>query len=138
MSTNKFLMIGIASLAAAGFCAASSTADMGDIYKHRCANCHGITANGVPKLSERTGVSPAEANMEGIASQQKMNIYGPPLNTLSKSELSAKLRDLKSNHYDSDSYNSEMRKNLKKIEAREGEISPDAMAEYIVKTFGKK
>ena len=111
---------------------------MGEIYKNRCANCHGVKANGVPKLSERHGVNPAEANMEGIASQEKLNIYGPPLNTLSQAELTAKLRDLKSSHYDSESYNSEMRKNLKKIEAREGEISEEKMAEYIFKTFGKK
>jgi cytochrome c553 len=134
---SKFLMIGIASLAAAGFCAASSTAEMGDIYKNRCANCHGVKANGVPKLSERTGVKPEEANMEGIASQEKLNIYGPPLNTLSKSELTAKLRDFKSGHFDSESFNSQMRKNLKKIEAREGEIDSEKMAEYISKTFGK-
>lgn len=136
MRTNKLLTSALASLAAAAFCAASS-ADMGEIYKTRCANCHGVKANGVPKLSERTGVSPAEANMEGIASQQKLNIYGPPLNTLSKSELAAKIRDFKSRHFDSESLDSEMRKNMKKIEAREGEIDAAKMAEYIVKSFRK-
>lgn len=138
MITNKFLTIGLASLAAAAFCAASSTADMEDIYKNRCANCHGIKADGVPKLSERTGVKPDEANTEGIASQQKLNIYGPPLNTLSMSELSSKIRDFKSNHFDSESLDSEMRKNMKKIEKREGDIDPEKMAEYIAKTFGGK
>ena len=137
MSMNKLFTIGFASLAAAAFCAASSSADMGDIYKNRCANCHGIQANGVPKLSERSGVTPAEANTEGIASQQKLNIYGPPLNTLSKSELAAKIRDFKSRHFDSESFDSEMRTNMKKIEAREGEIDAEKMAEYIVKSFGK-
>ena len=137
MKTGKFLTIGLASLAAAAFCAASSTAEMGDIYKTRCANCHGVKANGVPKLSERHGVSPSEANSEGIASQAKMNIYGPPLNTLSQSELATKIRDFKSGHFDSESLDSEMRQNMKKIEAREGEVNPEKMAEYIAKTFGK-
>ena len=137
MKTGRFLTIGLASLAAAAFCAASSTADMGEIYKNRCANCHGIKANGVPKLSERHGVSPDEANSEGIASQKKMNIYGPPLNTLSKNELTSKIRDFKSGHFDSDSLGSEMRENMKKIEAREGSVDPEKMAEYIAKHFGK-
>ena len=137
MKSGRFLTIGLASLAAAAICAASSSANMGEIYKTRCANCHGIKADGVPKLSERHGVTPSEANSDGIASQAKMNIYGPPLNTLSQNELASKIRDFKSGHFDSDSLGSEMRENMKKIEAREGSVDPDKMAEYITKSFGK-
>ncbi len=137
MSKNRLFSLGFASLAAATLCAASPSADMGEIYKNRCANCHGIKADGVPKLSERSGVTPAEANTEGIASQRKLNIYGPPLNMLAENALADKIRDFKSQHFDSESHESEMRDNMKKIEAREGEIDAAAMAAYIVKTFGK-
>ena len=72
------------------------------------------------------------------ASQEKSNIYGPPLNTYSKDELYHKLMDLRSKDFDSNSYHSVMRKNLKVIEEREGKISDEKMAEYIFTTFGSK
>jgi len=137
MRTNGLLMIGLASLMMSSFCAAQTTEEMGSIYTERCANCHGVTANGVPKLEEKPGVKVDEADAQGIASQEKANIYGPPLNKLSKEDIAAKLLDLRSKDFESQSYHSVMKGNLKTIEAREGKISDEKMAEYIYNTFGE-
>lgn len=131
-------MIGLASLAVTSFCSASSSQEMGKIYEKRCANCHGITANGVPKIKEQPGVTPEEANTRGMASQEKMNIYGPPLNHLSEKELVAKLINLRGKDLTAVSPHSVMEDNLKKVEAREGKIDDEDMAEYIHETFGSK
>lgn len=129
-------MIGLASLMMTGYCSAKSIEAPAMTYKHRCANCHGVKANGVPKLKEQPGVSPEQAAAGGTSSQEKGNIYGPPLNTMSKEDLLIKLKDLRNKDFDSKSYHSVMQKNLKKIEEREGKIADEKMAEYISATFG--
>jgi len=136
MKTGGFLMIGLASLLMSSFCAAKTTEKVSDIYKTRCANCHGVKANGVPKLKEQPGTSATEAAAQGMASQEKANIYGPPLSTMSKEDLVYKLKDLRNKDFDSKSIHSVMQKNLKHIEEREGKISDEKMAEYIYTTFG--
>ena len=138
MKTRGLFIIGLASLLMSNVCAAKTIQKTDEIYKARCANCHGIKADGVPKLKEQQGTSAGEAAAQGIASQEKINIYGPPLNVYNKDELYRKLIDLRSKDFDSTSYHSVMRKNLKLIEDREGKISDEKMAEYIVKTFGPK
>jgi len=136
MKTRGLLVIGLTSLLMSNVYAAKTTQTMGDIYKARCANCHGVKANGVPKLKEQSGVTVEEAAAQGNASQEKGNIYGPPLSTMSREDLLDKLKDLRSKDFDSKSYHSVMQKNLKKIEEREGKISDDKMADYIYTTFG--
>jgi cytochrome c553 len=108
------------------------------IYKNRCANCHGVKANGVPKLKEQSGITAEQAAALGVASQNKGDIYGPPLNTMSKEDLVGKLKDLRNKDFDSKSYHSVMQKNLKHTEEREGKITDEKMAEYIYTTFGSK
>ncbi len=129
-------MIGIASLVVSDICAAQTTQKMGDIYVNRCANCHGATANGIPQIKEKAGVKSEEAGSHGIASQKKTNIYGPALNALTKEEIVDKLIDLRSKGFESHSYDSVMKGNLKNIEEREGKVSDEKMAEYIYNTFG--
>jgi hypothetical protein len=130
-------MLGLASLVVSNLSAAPTVSEMGEIYKNRCANCHGVAAKGVPKLKEMPGVTADKADAQGMASEQKPNIYGPPLNYQSKEELVNKLVDLRSKGFESSSYHSVMRKNLKTIEAREGDIADEKMAEYIYNTFGE-
>lgn len=137
MKKASLFMIGIASLVVSNVCSAQTTQEMGDIYVNRCANCHGATANGVPQIKEQSGVKSEEAGSHGIASQQKTNIYGPALNTLTLEELVAKLIDLRSKGFESHYYDSVMRENLKNIEEREGKVSDEKMAEYIYNTFGE-
>ncbi len=138
MNTHGLLMIGLASLLMSNVYGAKTVNKMDKIYKERCANCHGIKANGVPKLHEQAGTTVEEAAAKGTASQEKNNIYGPPLNVYTKDELYHKLMDLRNKDFDSGTYHSVMRKNLKVIEDREGKISDEKMAEYIVTTFGSK
>jgi len=136
MKTSKLLMVGLASLVVSSICSAQSMSKMGEIYTNRCANCHGITANGVPKLQEKAGVKAHEADAMGVASQEQTNIYGPALNLLSKEEIATKLLDIRSKDFDKKSYHSVMVQNLKTIEAREGKVSDEEMAAYIFDTFG--
>jgi len=136
MKTGNFLLVGLMAVMLPNFSAASSTENMGDIFKNGCANCHGIKANGVPKMEERQGVTPDEANSNGMASQEKLNIYGPPLNHLSKEALMKKMAELRGKDMLSNTHHVDMMKNLKKIEAREGKVIDEEMAEYIYKTFG--
>jgi hypothetical protein len=136
MKMNGLLIGGLMSLLVSNLCAAETVNDMGAIYTDRCSNCHGVTANGVPKIQEKPGVKVEEADAQGIASQEKTNIYGPALNTLSKEDIAAKLMDLRRKGFDTESYHSVMKGNLKTIEAREGKISDEKMAEYIYNTFG--
>jgi cytochrome c553 len=138
MKTRGFLVIGIASLLMSSFCFAKTTGNMGEIYKARCANCHGVKANGVPKLKEQSETNAEEAAAKGISSQEKANIYGPPLSNMSKDDLINKLKDLRNKDFDSKSSHSVMQKNLKHIEEREGKVSDEKMAEYIYTTFGAK
>lgn len=138
MITRGLVAIGLASLVLSSFCNAKTLNTPSMIYKNRCANCHGIKANGVPKLKEQAGTSAEEAASQGMSSQEKNDIYGPPLNTLSQEELLAKLKDLRNKDFDSKSSHSIMQKNLKKVEEREGKFSDERMAEYIYKTFGSK
>ncbi|HZF70304.1 c-type cytochrome [Sulfuricurvum sp.] len=138
MKTRGIFVVGLASLLMSSFCSAKTLETPSMIYKNRCANCHGLKANGVPKLKEQPGTSVEEAAANGMASQEKSDIYGPPLNTLSKEELVVKLKDLRNKDFDSKSAHSVMQKNLKKVEEREGKFSDEKMAEYIVTTFGQK
>lgn len=136
MKTRGLLVIGFVSLLMASCCSAKILETPSMIYKNRCANCHGIKANGVPKLKEQSGTSTEEAAAHGMASQEKGNIYGPPLNAMSKEDLVAKLKDLRNKDFDSKSYHSVMQKNMKHIEEREGKITDEKMAQYIYTTFG--
>ncbi len=136
MKTRKLLVVGFASLLMASFCAAQILETPSMIYKNRCANCHGLKANGVPKLKEQSGTTVKEAVAQGIASQEKENIYGPPLNTMSQEDLLLKLKDLRNKDFDSKSAHSIMQKNLKQVDEREGKISDEKMADYIYTTFG--
>jgi mono/diheme cytochrome c family protein len=138
MKTRGLFVIGLASLLMSSFCSAKTLETPSMIYKNRCANCHGLKANGVPKLKEQPGTSVSEAAAQGMASQEKADIYGPPLTTLSKEELVAKLKDLRNKDFDSKSAHSVMQNNLKKVEEREGKFSDEKMAEYIFTTFGSK
>ncbi len=126
-------------LATTGLISLSASANVKDaasIYKNRCANCHGNKANGVPKIKGTPGIDPREADAKGIASEESANIYGPPLNRLSKEALLKKLDEIRNGDFDSESTHSIMRKNLDEIEKREGKISDEAMADYIYNTFG--
>jgi hypothetical protein len=136
MKKSKYLMIGLASLILPNICMAQTAASVADVYASRCANCHGVKAEGVPKLKEKPGVSVAVADGQGMASEEKTNIFGPPLNQLSTETLAAKLLDLRNKGFDSSSYHSVMVQNLNTIEKREGKISDEQMAEYINDTFG--
>lgn len=136
MKTRGLLMMGLASLMMSSMCAAKSIESPAMTYKHRCANCHGVKADGVPKLKEQPGITVEQAAALGTASQEKGDIYGPPLNTMNKEDLVKKLKDLRNKDFDSKSYHSVMQKNLKKIEEREGKLSDEKMAEYISSTFG--
>lgn len=136
MKTRKLLVAGLASLLMSSFCAAQILETPSMLYKNRCANCHGLKANGVPKLKEQSGTTVKEAVAQGIASQEKENIYGPPLNTMSQEDLLLKLKDLRNKDFDSKSAHSIMQKNLKQVEEREGKINDEKMADYIYKTFG--
>jgi hypothetical protein len=137
MKKSRMLMIGLAALTVSSFSFAQTVEEMGEIYKNRCANCHGASADGVPKIEEMPGVKPGEADASGIASQEKTNIHGPALNQYSQEELLKKLMDLRSKGFETDTYHSVMRYNLKTIEAREGKIYDEKMAEYISTNFGE-
>jgi len=136
MKTNKLLIAGLMSLSVSNICLAEMTDIMGEIYDIRCANCHGVTANGVPKMEEQYGIKADIADHQGVASEEKINIYGPPLRYYSEDELIYKLKDLRNKDFDAESSHSVMQENLKKIEEREGRISDKKMAQYIYNTFG--
>lgn len=138
MKMGKFIVLGLVSLVATQTGMAKMVDNSAGVYKNRCANCHGVTANGVPKLKEQSGTSAEQAAASGMSSQERDNIYGPPLNVYTKEELVQKLADLRNKDFDSGSFHSVMRKNLKHIEEREGKLSDEKMAEYIAKTFGHK
>ncbi|MDX1295586.1 MAG: hypothetical protein R3302_04930, partial [Sulfurimonadaceae bacterium] len=83
------------------------------------------------------GVSASTADAQGMASEEQVNIHGPALKYFSQEELHQKMIDLRDKGFDAQSYHSVMRQNLKTIEAREGMISDEKMAEYITTTFGE-
>ncbi|MDD2790419.1 MAG: hypothetical protein PHU40_07115 [Sulfurimonas sp.] len=136
MKKSTLLVIGLASLVVSNLQASTAKKDIGAIFESRCANCHGATADGVPKIKEKAGVVSEKASATGVSSQEKANIYGPPLNNLSKEELVSQLLNLRNQDFDANSPHSVMRKNLEKIEKREGKVSDEEMAEYISTTFG--
>lgn len=137
MEKRTYVKVALVSLLVAGYCHAKDLEVASMIYKNHCANCHGLKANGVPKLKDQSGLSAKEAAKHGTASQEKADIYGPPLNHMSKDEMIAKLVDLRNKDFDSKSHNSVMKKNITKIEEREGKITDEKMANYITQTFGK-
>lgn len=134
---TKTLLISALSVLAASSLYAQAPVQMSEIYANRCANCHGMKADGVPKMKEMPGVAAEEADAHGMASQEQPNIYGPPLNHMSEEALQHKLMDFRSKGFESDSYHSVMRGNLKTIEKREGDVDDAAMAAYIYNTFGE-
>ncbi len=138
MKARGLLIAGLASLLMSNFCFAKTSDKVSDIYKNRCANCHGVKANGIPKLKEQPGITAEQAKALGVASQNKGDIYGPPLNTMNKEDLLLKLKDLRNKDFDSKSYHSVMQKNLKHTEEREGKVNDEKMAEYISTAFGPK
>ena len=108
-----------------------------DIYKHRCANCHGDQANGVSKLTpKQEKLKVEEMAGAGVASSPDVNTNGIPLNHLSQEDLLEKLKNLRKEEDGVSTKHSVMRQNLKMIEAREGKMSDEEMAEYIYTTFG--
>jgi len=108
-----------------------------DIYKNRCANCHGDKANGVSKLApKQESLEVKEAASKGISTGSTLNANGIPLNHLTQEDLLEKLINLRKADDGVDTMHSVMRKNLKTIETREGKISDKEMAEYIYNTFG--
>jgi len=136
MKASGLLVFGLASLLVSGYCSAKDLEAPSMIYKNNCANCHGVKADGVPKLKEQAGMTAKQAKGHGTASQEKANIYGPPLNHLSKEQFVLKMKDLRNKDFDSKSHNSVMKKNITKIEEREGKITDEKMAHYISTTFG--
>jgi len=136
MKTRGLLIAGLSSLLMSSVCVAKILETPSMIYKNRCANCHGLKADGVPKLKEQSGTTVKEAAAQGTSSQEKVNIYGPALNAMSQEDLLTKLKDFRNKDFDSKSVHSVMQKNLKQVEDREGKISDEKMADYIYTTFG--
>lgn len=136
MKARELLIAGFASLLMASYCNAKDLESPSMIYKNNCAACHGERADGIPKLKGQPGITAKQAAALGVASQGKANICGLPLDTLSQEELVRKLNDIRNKDFDSKSYHSVMRKNLKKIEEREGKVTDEKMAKYIYTTFG--
>jgi mono/diheme cytochrome c family protein len=130
----KSKMIFCASLASV-LALSVGAANIAKIYQKRCANCHGIEANGVPKAKPLPGVNPNEAKSVGVISEGASNIYGPPLNHLSAEEIAAKLKEIRSKGFETEAHHEAMSYNLQEIEKREGKISDEAMAEYIYSHF---
>jgi cytochrome c553 len=136
MKKIGLLTLALATAGVMTLAASTHGKDASTIYKERCANCHGDKANGVPKIKPAPGVDPREADAKGVISEESANVYGPPLNRLSREELLKKLDEIRNGDFDSESTHSVMRKNLEEIEKREGRISDEAMADYIYNTFG--
>jgi len=136
MKARDLLVIGFASLLMSSYCSARDWEAPSMIYKNRCANCHGLKADGIPKLKEQSGITAQQAAALGVASHGKADIQGPALNAFNEEDLVAKLKHIRSRDFDSESYHSVMRKNMKKIEDREGKITDQKMAKYIFTTFG--
>lgn len=137
MKRRTQFMVTLASVMVSTLCVAQASESMGDIYKNRCAKCHGMKADGVSMMKEMPGVTAGDADAKGMASQEQPNIHGPALNMLSQEELQRKLMDFRSKGFDAGSYHSVMRSNLKTIEKREGDVDDAAMAAYIYNTFGE-
>lgn len=136
MQKNRFLMACFVSVLGSTLWASPASSTVADEYKNRCANCHGVKADGVPKIKEQKQLDASKMPGAGVISDQEQEIYGPPLSNLSQEELVLKLQDLRSKDFDAASAHSVMRKNLEKIEKRDGKMSDEEMAEYIYATFG--
>ncbi|MCH9813419.1 MAG: hypothetical protein K0U47_05685 [Epsilonproteobacteria bacterium] len=136
MRKTKFLMICAVTVIVPTLWASGGTKDVADVYEKRCANCHGVKADGVPKATPRKQMEVKHMHGAGIVSDQDVNMYGSPLKHLTQEELVEKLRDFRNQSFDANSPESVMRDNLKKIEERDGKISDTQMAAYIVNTFG--
>jgi len=133
---KKLISACFASVVGSSFLTASPNLSMADIYKTRCANCHGDEANGVSKIKAKELGSLKDAAGKGVSLDKSENYFGSPLNTLSQEELLTKLQDLRKHESEADAPHSIMRKNLTEIEKRDGEVSDHDMAEYIYETFG--
>jgi len=134
MQKSKIVMACFVSVLGSGLWA--STVSTADIYKNRCANCHGDAANGVPKLMPKKDLEVNKMAGAGVVSGAMSNIHGAPLNHLSEEDLLVKLQNLRNEDHDATSPHSVMRKNLEAIEKREGKISDEEMAKFIYMTFG--
>lgn len=136
MKISKFVMLCAVSMVGSTLWASSPTPDVADVYKKRCANCHGIKADGVPKVEPKKQMAVEKMPGAGMVSDVAVNMYGSPLKHLTQEELVEKLKDFRNKSFDANSPESVMRDNLKKIEERDGHISDADMAAYIVNTFG--
>ncbi|MDD5211255.1 MAG: c-type cytochrome [Sulfuricurvum sp.] len=136
MKTRNLLVIGFASLLIGSYCSAKDLEAPSMIYKNNCANCHGVKADGVPKLKGHSGITAKQAAALGVASQGKTDVCGVALNALNEEELVRKLQDIRNKNFDGKSYHAVMNRNMKKVEEREGKITDEKMAKYIYTTFG--
>lgn len=136
MQRNKFVMACFVSMLGSTLWASPASPSVADEYQNRCANCHGVKADGVSKLKPSEQMEAKKMPGAGVISDKDTDIYGSPLNHLSQEDLLAKLQNLRNEDYDADSAHSVMRENLKKIEKRDGKVSDEKMAEYIYTTFG--
>ncbi len=56
MRRSTVLIATLVSMLVSTLCAAQTVSEMGSVYSDRCANCLGVTANGVPKIEAQPGV----------------------------------------------------------------------------------
>lgn len=109
-----------------------------EIYKKRCANCHGDKADGISKLApKQKDMKVSEMAGAGVVSGTTTNAYGTPLNNFTQEELLTKLKNLRKEDSELGAKHTVMRENLKTIEARDGKVSDEKMAKYIYMTFGE-
>jgi cytochrome c553 len=92
-----------------------------EIYKSKCSNCHGDTANGDTKI---------------ISKSPMIKTKGIALTNLSEKELLIKLKNLRKNSEKTHNGVAAMKEYLKYIESGVGKISDNEMASYIYNTFG--
>jgi len=109
-----------------------------EVYKNRCANCHGDKADGLSKIaSKQEDMKVSEMAGAGIASGPNLETHGIPLKNFSEEELLSKLKNLRKDESEIGVKHTVMRENLKTIEKREGKFSDEEMAAYIYSTFGE-
>lgn len=133
---KRFVIACIVSVVGSSMWAATPVTSTAQMYKTRCANCHGDKADGVSKVGKRDQGTVSKMAGSGVVSAKNENYYGSPLNHLSGDELFEKLQDLRKQDFDAKSPHSAMRENLKVIEKRNGKVSDRDMATYIYETFG--
>ncbi|MBN2823697.1 MAG: c-type cytochrome [Campylobacterales bacterium] len=93
-----------------------------EVYKTKCANCHGDKADGDTKIISQTPM----IKTKGVA-----------FTNLSQEEILQKLQNLRKNGNKLHDGSIAMREYLKAIESGVGKISDEEMAAYIYNTFGK-